>query len=258
MEASKFKSSKKERKKKMKVIAALIFSAFLLVTLSEAVIYIDNESDFAKNALQEPPLLYVKAKLSSNLRVPEKNNSLSQLNAEVSERQVQEMEFQIESFISKLKSFVFRETFDMVGFNYEAKQIKLKLDKLVNLTAEYASNEEIAMLLKFAEYLFVVMEDSAKDLVYYNTSERPGHRCIYRMIELNVMLLAMRNSKGKLDVDNKNYENQLFQFWRSIHVWSVRFRLIQDVQAKTRLLFEGKRFETENELALLVSEFPLE
>ncbi|KAJ8142414.1 hypothetical protein OY671_004445 [Metschnikowia pulcherrima] len=158
--------------------------------------------------------------------------------------------------IKHSRSFIFKGTFDFIGFESEMDDIKKSLnllDKQVNALADKA---ELCMSLNFAKHIFKTMSNSIQSLKHYNESRAPGHRWVYRMIELNVILLAMHDSFGNLDLSIKRYENRIFHFWRNVHVWGQSFRKVREVSPDMRLAYEEQSFEAEKTLATLAGQFP--
>ncbi|KAM9895688.1 hypothetical protein OXX79_007936 [Metschnikowia pulcherrima] len=160
--------------------------------------------------------------------------------------------------IKHLRSFIFKGTFDFIGFEAEKDEIKGDLDKLDKQVNALADNAELCMSINFAKHVFKTMSNSIQGLKHYNVSRAPGHRWVYRMIELNVILLTMHDSFGNLDLSIKRYESRLFHFWRSVHMWGQSFRKVSGVSPDMRLVYEEQSFEAEKTLAYLAGQFPNE
>ena len=160
--------------------------------------------------------------------------------------------------IKHSRSFIFKGTFDFIGFEAEMDDIKKSLNLLDKQVNALADNAELCMLLNFAKHIFKTMSNSIQSLKHYNESRAPGHRWVYRIIELNVTLLAIHDSFGNLDLSIKRYENRIFHFWRNVHVWGQSFRKVRGVSPDMRLVYEEQSFEAEKTLATLAGQFPNE
>ena len=160
--------------------------------------------------------------------------------------------------IKHLRSFIFKGTFDFIGFEAEMDNIKESLNLLDKQVNALTDNAELCMLINFAKHIFKTMSNSIQSLKHYNESRAPGHRWVYRMIELNVILLTMHDSFGNLDLSIKRYENRIFHFWRNVHVWGQSFRKVREVSPDMRLAYEEQSFEAEKTLATLAGQFPNE
>lgn len=146
----------------------------------------------------------------------------------------------LEPFFQHLKQFVNDTSFDYLRFDAEQNSLSKELSNKASQIRHSAPQIRILNQLSFCKHVLEAMKRSAKKLKHYGASDSHANIWLFKIIELNVRLLALHNSQGKLDAQIPGYLDTLLRFNKSIYFWRLIFKKLKDVPEQIWLSFENE------------------
>lgn len=190
-------------------------------------------------------------KLSGNM------NSFSfQYRTEPVTAQIEATHDLLEGVFKVFKNFVTKGSFNHQGFEKQHDDLERQLLEAIKEVDEAEFSEKLLRQLTFLKYTFHTMADSVADLNFYSMNKDNDHRLLYKVIELNVRLLALRDSYGNLDLQLHGISGKLFRFWRNLVVWGHKCKNIPEFPAGLYALYELHAMQAERTLRKLVLQLP--
>ncbi|GEQ68638.1 hypothetical protein JCM33374_g2306 [Metschnikowia sp. JCM 33374] len=152
--------------------------------------------------------------------------------------EVKNLEDSLMWYVERLRSFTLGGFFDFGQFEVLGKELSRQLNEIETTHQQFGMcDDKLKLSVRYARFLFDSMINSVDILHYYLTVQSPGNLFLYVVVDLNVMLLAMRNFYGDPDTKIPRYAERLFQFAERLDGWEKQFTTIGDLPFGKQTLF---------------------
>ncbi|GEQ72502.1 hypothetical protein JCM33374_g6189 [Metschnikowia sp. JCM 33374] len=171
----------------------------------------------------------------------------------------EEVDDLLESFFTHLKSYISKMHFDAEGF--EANAELLRQDLLIRevLVGHITpSNPQLKEKCRFLNQMYQRMLNSIPKLSHFDIAYSPGYSQVYQMVELNVRLLTLFNSKGKLDDGLEAHASWILHFWKYMNFCKSEFKAIDGLSTDMQLIFDDHSNRVANTLRGLLKQVRVE
>ncbi|KAM9907313.1 hypothetical protein OXX69_006479 [Metschnikowia pulcherrima] len=144
----------------------------------------------------------------------------------------------IESFIHRLKMFVKSFKFQRTEFNKHLSELTSELSALEFVIGRMRTpNGPLESRLRFARYLFNVMQNASHILQRYSSSAME-QSLVRKVVHLNVALLTIPGFHGFLEPQHLRLAT-LQKFTNLLLYWEEAFLSLSDVSTAARQIFEA-------------------
>ncbi|KAF7999648.1 hypothetical protein HF325_006324 [Metschnikowia pulcherrima] len=144
----------------------------------------------------------------------------------------------IELFIHRLKTFVISFKFQRTEFNKNLLELTSELSALeVEISQMRGPNGPLKSRLRFARYLFNVMQNASHILQRYNLPAME-QSLVRKVVHLNVALLTIPGFHGFLEPQHLRRAT-LQKFTNLLLYWEEAFLSLLDVSTAARQIFEA-------------------
>lgn len=148
-----------------------------------------------------------------------------------------ESDTRLDSFVSRLKSYVNETNFDTDKFTLDVFQLRreladidisMQIEKIMEhysndgtfvAPQDWKQNEKPADELRFAKYMLRAMLDLVQDLHFLDGENGLGHHLLRCLTQLNIRLLHLRNCQGIPDPLIPGYGEMVFIQGQYLKVW---------------------------------------
>ncbi|GEQ70544.1 hypothetical protein JCM33374_g4222 [Metschnikowia sp. JCM 33374] len=145
---------------------------------------------------------------------------------------------QLQHFILQLKSFIMESYFDTFRFGIMKNQLAKTISEISFLGGNLVHGTgDVAQQYSFALVLFDTMCEAYYALKFYDHVEQPSQYLLNRIIDINVRILRLFNSHGRLDTDVEAYEEKVSEYHNSIWFWRRAFLRLEGVSQEDRAYF---------------------
>ncbi|QBM86401.1 hypothetical protein METSCH_A10400 [Metschnikowia aff. pulcherrima] len=142
-------------------------------------------------------------------------------------------------FLRCLRGFIHDTTFEYMKFSSRISDLSEELAGIEAIINEYGySRKTLLQQLKFTKHMLRVMIDSTELMQFYEPENGLAQGLVFKVIQLNVRLLTMCDSRGNPNPYKKGYENDVYRFVNLLASWRDLFRARTQEPASTKLAFE--------------------
>ncbi|KAM9933451.1 hypothetical protein OXX80_006927 [Metschnikowia pulcherrima] len=142
-------------------------------------------------------------------------------------------------FLRFLRGFIHDSTFEYMKFSSQISDLSEELAGIEAIINEYGySRKTLLQQLEFTKHMLRVMIDSTELMQFYEPENGLAQGLIFKVIQLNVKLLTMCDSRGNPNPYKKGYENDVYRFVNLLASWRDLFRARTQEPASTKLAFE--------------------
>ncbi|KAM9923665.1 hypothetical protein OXX59_005026 [Metschnikowia pulcherrima] len=157
----------------------------------------------------------------------------------------------LESFIHRLKMFVIFFKFQRTEFNKHLSELTSELSALeVEISQMRGPNGPLKSRLRFARYLFNVMQNASHILQRYN-SPAMEQSLVRKVVHLNVALLTIPGFHGFLEPQHLRYVT-LHNFNRLLLYWEEVLFSLSDTSTTIRRIFEAQAAVAKHALRVMM------
>ncbi|KAM9911741.1 hypothetical protein OXX69_003225 [Metschnikowia pulcherrima] len=165
---------------------------------------------------------------------------------------VAELHFQLDVFISKLKTYLRATHFHPSDFESNIPFFESELQIIVDQAEHlHAPTENLLHQLKFAKYMLRVMILATEQLERFNNLGLPEHQLITHLLELNVLILKSYNTSGKPDGAVYEHPGRILSLWSRVRLLSSQFERLRNVPIRPRLIFESQQIQARQAIGCL-------
>ncbi|KAM9923958.1 hypothetical protein OXX59_004840 [Metschnikowia pulcherrima] len=145
----------------------------------------------------------------------------------------------LKRFSRYLRGFIHDTTFEYMKFSSQVTVLSEELAGIEAIINEYGyTRNTLLQQLKFTKHMLQVMIDSTELMQFYEPENGSAQSLIFKVIQLNVKLLTMCDSRGFPNPYKKGYENDVYRFVNLLASWRDLFRARTQEPASTKLAFE--------------------
>ncbi|KAM9931787.1 hypothetical protein OXX80_008566 [Metschnikowia pulcherrima] len=163
-----------------------------------------------------------------------------------------ELHFQLDVFISKLKTYLQATHFDPSDFESNITFLESELQIIVDQAEHlHAPTENLLHQLKFAKYMLHAMILATEQLGRFNNLGLPEHQLITHLLELNVLIFNCYNTSGKPDRAVYEHPGRILSLWSRFRSLSSQFERLKNVPMRSRLIFESQRAQARQAIGCL-------
>lgn len=181
------------------------------------------------------------------------SDAISSTKLENTTRYVEE---QVGRFVAHLKTFITESSFIVLKFELEIEELKQNLLKLHSDVQLEIHSPGLQVQFEFATHMFLVMVESAKNMEHFRVNSNAGYPLVYKVIELNVRVLALYDAYGRLDTHIDGYLSELSRLRASLDFWSERFQNLILVSPEVSGVFQKHSKRLEETFKFLISQVP--
>ncbi|GEQ69079.1 hypothetical protein JCM33374_g2750 [Metschnikowia sp. JCM 33374] len=227
-------------------------SAFIMVLSSVAAASITTNTQVVYDSDIVRVMQSIFKERGRNLAKVEPNNNPSR---PVNESQI--IQNHLELFVENLKSYIYFSHFDFYSFCEEQEALAQDLLAIGDQVKKVKSLERgVSKAYIFAKTILWDMMYASLKLKQYNASEGKEYTLLTQMIELNIRLLILRTSQGKLDRSVTKYAINLRIFWNEMCCWNTQFVVMENLPVEMRILFENYMSHAKDTILSLWREIP--
>ncbi|GEQ67911.1 hypothetical protein JCM33374_g1577 [Metschnikowia sp. JCM 33374] len=196
-------------------------------------------------------------KIDNNDTMPDTEVSESVPGTEPSHARTESVVVALNSFVRRLKTFVDDRKFDIAAFETQTEDLHKEFSVVGEMVEKVLPRREISEQFRFAKHLFRIMLESNQAMRQYSHFGIPGHRLVYKVIELWIRALMLNTSHGSLDLRIPRYLEKLARFRNSLDYLGDTFRLLTNLPMSTRLVFKEHASQVDYTLKVLASDVPI-
>ncbi|GEQ72500.1 hypothetical protein JCM33374_g6187 [Metschnikowia sp. JCM 33374] len=156
-----------------------------------------------------------------------------------------------EKTIGRIRTFVNVESFDYTGLEAEVDVLEAELRDISQILEKTPEAQSLVDQVKFAQPMLQVMKRAITYMHCYGNMEAPGARVLYKMVELNVRILAMYNVFGALDMTINGYAGKLTNLRALLKFYENKFEGLADVPLAIRIMFLDQTWRADQKLSFL-------
>ncbi|KAM9925430.1 hypothetical protein OXX80_010907 [Metschnikowia pulcherrima] len=156
--------------------------------------------------------------------------------------EIQQAKEDISWLISDLRSYVCNNSFNYGQFLLEKDEFWKEFLDIEFLAEKECIKEEkeLNVQLKFARHMLNTMVYSAEKMQRYTGINIPGQALIFKMLELNVRLLAVHNLDGTIDCWDETVRETFTRLERTWLTWREYMKAKAKVPPGMKKLFEAQ------------------
>ncbi|KAM9912361.1 hypothetical protein OXX69_002635 [Metschnikowia pulcherrima] len=163
-----------------------------------------------------------------------------------------ELHFQLDMFISKLKTYLHATHFDPSDFETSITFFESELQLIANQAEHlHVPTKNLLHQLKFAKFMLHAMILATKQLGRFNNLGLPEHQLITHLLELNVLIINTYNTSGKPDRAVYEHPGRILSLWSRFRSLSSQFERLKDVPMRSRLIFESQKTQARHAIGCL-------
>ncbi|GEQ68574.1 hypothetical protein JCM33374_g2242 [Metschnikowia sp. JCM 33374] len=163
----------------------------------------------------------------------------------------------LEAFVAGLKSFFSGLCFDYEKFETVAGRLETELAGIGSTVKKFAMrNSEVTAKLSFARHMFQVMVDSIELLRHYTFMGRGDLHLVNRLLDFNLRLLLMYDSRGVPDYRMEGFSDAVFRYDVMLDFWGAEFDVLNNVTIGVRQMFTEEYTRAEEMLEELRYHIP--
>ncbi|QBM87845.1 hypothetical protein METSCH_B10580 [Metschnikowia aff. pulcherrima] len=146
----------------------------------------------------------------------------------------------IEQYFLRLKLYIlFENGFDAHDFELDGFMLAKELSSIIDLAYIVRRiSPRVARQITFMIELFRSMSTAIDALRYYKSARIQGHQIVWSVYDLNIVLLALRDSQGRPDVKNVNFEENVRLKMLVLDELKQRQKIILSLPFGMRLTYE--------------------
>ena len=152
--------------------------------------------------------------------LPQSGSTISKAtrNRGIVQRNYQEITKNLTTLVADLKSYTDDKAFEYRVFLPRITGIREKLAD-IEFAAENMQRQINPIQLNFARRLFSTMVYAADKMKRYTGKRGHGEALVYKVVELNVRILALRNTKGMVDCWDNSIPEAILRFEDTLTTW---------------------------------------
>lgn len=152
---------------------------------------------------------------------------------------INEVSDRLDKVFSQLKSFVGNSGFDNTLFEIQAEFLRQEISFIEESLNFVPPSRKLSEELSYIKTVFNSMNKSL-DILKLLSFGGKGIHLVRFLVRLNLMLLALHNSRGIPDTLIKNLGDLVNNLTHLLYSWGENFGKLTDVPIITQLMFDGQ------------------
>ncbi|GEQ72124.1 hypothetical protein JCM33374_g5810 [Metschnikowia sp. JCM 33374] len=153
------------------------------------------------------------------------------------------------SFVEELRSFVNETSFDAARFERKHKELGRVIADIDISVQEMAPSENLSKQLRFAKNMYKEMLETHRIMRHYSTFDTQGNRIVYKVLELGIRALVLKNSQGTFDVTVSGLPSKIIRLYHTLDFRVNQLKMLTYLPYGTRKLLSTSVAQIRNSLA---------